>query len=134
MPKKSTIEPNEQSPEYAMNEEEAFTSDGHSIHNINPLGMRVLVEIMEVHGRSKGGLYLPDGAKEKMSESVLAKVVGVATATDEETEEETNISGIPYGSLVLIENDIGVNIPWNDKLRIIETIDILAAVESSQLT
>ena len=120
--------------EYDMNEEESFTSDGQSIHSINPLGMRVLVEVMDISNKSKGGLYLPDNAKEQMAESILAKVVAVATAMDEDTDEETNISGIPYGALVLIENDIGIKVPWNDKLRIIETIDVLATVESNQLT
>ena len=134
MAKKTTDYPQEFTEDYCLDQEPAFTTDGETIHSINPLGMRVLVEIMPASDRSRGGLYLPDNAKEKMSESILAKIVGVATATDEETEEETNISGLPHGALVLIENEIGINVPWNDKLRIIETMDVLAIVESSQLS
>ena len=112
----------------------SFLFDEKTVHSINPLGMRVLVEILDARDRSNGGLYIPDNAKEKMSESILAKVIAVASAEDEETFEETNISGIPLNAYVLIENDIGIRVPWNDRLRLVETIDVLAIIESSNVT
>ena len=112
----------------------SFLFDEKTVHSINPLGMRVLVEILDARDRSNGGLYIPDNTKEKMSESILAKVIAVASAEDEETFEETNISGIPLNAYVLIENDIGIRVPWNDRLRLVETIDVLAIIESSNVT
>ena len=58
----------------------SFLFDEKTVHSINPLGMRVLVEILDARDRSNGGLYIPDNAKEKMSESILAKVIAVASA------------------------------------------------------
>ena len=52
----------------------------------------------------------------------------VASAVDELTDEETNISGIPRGALVLIPRLSGTKIPWDDNLRIVETKEILAIV------
>jgi co-chaperonin GroES (HSP10) len=83
---------------------------------------------------TEGGLYLPEGAKESMQESVLAQVIEVASAVDTRTEEETNISGIPLGSMVLIPKTIGVKVPWDDSLRIIDTREILALVDEIRLT
>jgi co-chaperonin GroES (HSP10) len=80
------------------------------------------------------GLYLPEGAKENMQESVLAEVIEVASAVDSRTEEETNVSGIPLGSLVLIPKQQGVKVPWDDELRIIDTREILAVVDEIALT
>ena len=45
------------SEEQVMNEEPAFSVDGQTIHSINPLGMRVLVEVLDASDRSKGGLH-----------------------------------------------------------------------------
>ena len=112
----------------------SFLFDEKTVHSINPLGMRVLVEILDARDRSNGGLYIPDNAKEKMSESILAKVIAVASAEDEDTFEETNISGIPLNAYVLIENNVGIRVPWNDRLRLVETIDVLAIIESSNVT
>lgn len=112
----------------------SFVFDERTIHSINPLGMRVLVKIMDNQNQSKGGLYIPENAKENMSESVIAQIIAVASATDDETEEETNVSGLPKDAIVLIEKDIGIRVPWDDKLRIVETIDVLAIVEQIEIT
>lgn len=111
-----------------------FVMEQETMHRINPLGLRVLVKILDSKDTSNGGLFLPENTKENMSESVIAKVVAVASAVDDETQENTNISGIPENALVLIEKCIGVKVPWNDKLRMVETIDILAIVESTNLS
>lgn len=99
------------------------------MHQVNPLGMRVLVRILEQENRTDSGLYLPEGAKENMSESILVQVVEVASAIDRDTQEEANVSGIPLGAKVLIKKTTGVRIPWDDSLRIVDTKDVLALVE-----
>ena len=83
---------------------------------------------------SEGGLYLPEGAKEAMVESILCEVIEVASALDNSTEEETNVSGVPLGSRVLISRRAGIKVPWDDQLRIVETKDVLATVEQIDLS
>lgn len=90
--------------------------------------MRVVIRIRRDADRTETGLYLPEGAKQSMQDSLLGEVLEVASAVDHDTEEETNISGIPEGSLVLITKQAGVKIPWDDDLRIVETKDVLAIV------
>ena len=108
--------------------------DGAMIHKISPLGMRVVVRILPDNNRTEGGLYLPEGTKEAMQESILAEVIEVAVAHDDEFDEETNISGIPLHAQVLIAKDVGIKVPWDDSLRIIETIDVLALVDDITVT
>ncbi|MCB0310694.1 MAG: hypothetical protein KDD42_05635 [Bdellovibrionales bacterium] len=104
------------------------------VRRVNPLGMRVLVRLQDSRNRSDGGLYLPEGAKESQADSLVAEVVEVASATDLDTQEETNISGIPLGATVLIKKDAGVKVPWDDKLRIVETAEVLATVAEIEIT
>ena len=96
--------------------------------------MRVLVRILEAENQSPGGLYLPEGAKEAMQESLLVEVLEVASAVDDDTDEETNISGIPEGATVLIAKEVGIRVPWDDALRIVDTKDVLAIVEEISLS
>lgn len=103
------------------------------VRAIMPLGMRVLVRIRRELDRTDSGLYLPEGAKEQRLESLLGEVVEVASAHDEELDEETNISGVPQGALVLIARDAGISVPWDEDIRIVETCDVLAIVEESDL-
>lgn len=101
---------------------------------INPVGMRVLVRILPTENQTEAGLYLPQGAKESTQESVLAYVEEVASAIDQETSEEENISGIPLNARVLIKREAGVKVPWDDTLRIVETKEVLAIVEEAEIT
>ena len=98
------------------------------IRKVNPVGFRVLVRILKDSNVSDGGLYLPEGAKQNMMESLLAKVVEVASATDNQTDEETNVSGIPLHAHVLIPKHAGVKIPWDENLRLVDTKEVLAVV------
>jgi co-chaperonin GroES (HSP10) len=108
--------------------------EGRRIRRLHPLGFRVVARIVRESNVTDTGLYLPEGAKENMQESVLAEVIEVASAVDSRTEEETNVSGIPLGSLVLIPKQQGVKVPWDDELRIIDTREILAVVDEIALT
>ena len=105
-----------------------------TIRRVSPLGMRVLVRIQESEDVTDGGLYLPEGAKQNMAESVIAQVVEVALASDHKTQEETNISGVPLGAKVLIKKNAGVRVSWDDSLRIVETSEVLATVSEIELT
>ncbi|MFN4894658.1 MAG: co-chaperone GroES [Pseudomonadota bacterium] len=107
---------------------------GRPMRRLHPLGLRVVARIVKDSNVTDGGLYLPEGAKEAAQESVLAQVIEVASAVDTRTEEETNISGIPLGSMVLIPKAVGVKVPWDDSLRIIDTREILALVDEIRLT
>lgn len=103
------------------------------VRKINPLGYRVLISLMDENDMTDGGLYLPEGAKQNMNESLLARVIEVASATDQDTDEEHNISGIPLGATVLIAKNTGTRVPWDDRLRIVASKDILAIVEEVSL-
>lgn len=104
------------------------------MRRVHPLGLRVVARIVRNANVTEGGLYLPEGAKEALQESVLAEVIEVASAVDSRTEEETNVSGIPLGAKVLIPKSAGVKVPWDEELRIIDTRDILALVDEIDLT
>ena len=96
--------------------------------------MRVLVKILPESDQTDAGLYLPEGAKQALNESILAEVLEVASAMDSDSDEETNVSGIPMGSKVLIAKSTGIRVPWDDNLRIVKTTDVLATVAEIELS
>lgn len=105
-----------------------LSSESRKIRNISPLGFRVLVSIQKDTNMTDSGLYLPEGSKQASMDSVMGEVLEVARAHDHDTDEGTNVSGIPLGATVLIPKNAGVKVPWDDSLRIIETKDVLAIV------
>ena len=108
--------------------------DTKPVRRVNPIGMRVLVSLRKDTNQTEGGLYLPEGAKANLQESLLAEVLEVASAIDDETDEETNVSGIPLGALVLISKHAGVKIPWDENLRLVDTKEVLAIVNEINLS
>ena len=109
------------------------TINNKPIRRINPLGFRVVVRLVRDSNMTDTGLYLPEGAKQNMQESLLAEVVEVASAVDYDTDEEANVSGIPLGALVLIPKESGIKVPWDEDLRIIETKSVLAIINEVSL-
>lgn len=103
------------------------------MRRISPLGFRIVVKIRNVDNVTDAGLYLPEGAKAAGQESLIAEVIEVASASDNQTDEETNISGVPLNSMVLIAKDAGVKVPWDDSLRIVDTKDVLGIVHEVRL-
>jgi co-chaperonin GroES (HSP10) len=103
------------------------------IRRVSPLGFRVVVSLLKQAERTETGLYLPEGSRDALTESLLCKVVEVASAMDRDTQEEANISGIPMGATVLIPKNVGIKIPWDEELRIVETKDILAIVDELEM-
>lgn len=104
------------------------------IRRLHPLGFRVVAKIVKESNQTDSGLYLPEGAKTSTQESLLAEVIEVASTVDSHTDEETNVSGIPLGSLVLIPKDVGTTVAWDESLRIVDTREVLAIVEEITLT
>lgn len=97
-----------------------------------PLGMRVLVRVIKAEDTTDSGLYLPEGAKEKLHEAHYGEVVEVARASTEDPVEQgfgVNVAGVPNGAKILFQKDAGVKVPWDEDLRILETKEVLATVE-----
>jgi co-chaperonin GroES (HSP10) len=111
-----------------------FVETKRRVRKISPLGMRVLVQVRKESNQTDAGLYLPEGARENTNESLLGEVIEVASAVDEDTSEETNISGIPFGALVLFPRKAGTRVPWDDNLRVLETKEILALVHEVEVS
>lgn len=104
------------------------------LRSISPLGMRVVIRLRVDSNMTDGGLYLPEGAKQNLQESLLGEVIEVASAIDNESDEETNISGVPLGALVLIPKKAGITVPWDDNLRIVDTKEVLAIVNEEEIS
>jgi chaperonin GroES len=95
--------------------------------NVKPLGDRVLVQAIEQNEVKKGGIIIPDTAKEKPQEG---KVVAIGTGKRDE-----NGKLIPFevkkGDRVLISKYGGTEIKVDDKeYLIMREDDILGIIES----
>ena len=94
--------------------------------NIKPLGDRVLVEAIEQKDVMKGGIYIPDTAKDKPQE---AKVVAVGPGKRDEQGKLIPMEVKP-GDVVLTSKYGGTEIKLDDKeYKIVSSSDILAVVE-----
>ena len=94
--------------------------------NIKPLGDRVLVEAVENKEEMKGGIYIPDSAKEKPQE---AKVVAVGPGKKDENGKLILVE-VSAGDTVLTSKYGGTEIKIDDKeYKILNASDILAIVE-----
>jgi len=94
--------------------------------NLKPLGDRVLVEPVEEKELKKGGIIIPDTAKEKPTEGVI-RALGTGKTDD-------NGKKVPFevkvGDRVLISKYGGTEIKLNGKeYKILNSDDILAVVE-----
>jgi co-chaperonin GroES (HSP10) len=102
------------------------------VRHIMPLGPRVLVRVIKEEDVAESGLYLPQGAKERMQESLFGEVMEVARAEPKDVKEEgfgVNVAGVPHGAKVLFGKHAGIRVPWDDDLRLLETKEVLATVE-----
>ena len=91
---------------------------------IRPLGARVLVEPVETKEEVKGGIYIPDTAKEKPQEG---KVLAIGKKRDDDGKE------IPFdvkvGDIVLTSRYGGTEVKVDDKeYKVVNQDDILAVV------
>lgn len=94
--------------------------------NIEPLGDRVLVEAIEQKEVIKGGIVIPDSAKEKPQE---AKVVAVGPGKRDDSGKLIPME-VKVGDFVLTSKYGGTEIKLDDKeYKILNSSDILAIVK-----
>ena len=94
--------------------------------NLKPLGDRVLVEPVEEKEVKKGGIIIPDTAKEKPTEGLI---VALGTGKTDDNGKKVPFE-VKKGDLVLISKYGGTEIKLNGKeYKILNSDDILAVVE-----
>ena len=93
---------------------------------VRPLGDRVLIKALEAKEKSKGGIVLPDTAKEKPQEG---KVIAVGKGKTSEEGKNTPLE-VKKGDKILYGKYSGTEITVDDEEYIIlREDDILAIIE-----
>jgi chaperonin GroES len=94
--------------------------------NLKPLGDRVLVEQAEEKETKKGGIIIPDTAKEKPTEGI---VVALGTGKTDENGKKVAFE-VKKGDRVLVSKYGGTDIKIDGKeYKIFNSDDILAVIE-----
>lgn len=94
--------------------------------NLKPLGDRVLVEPVEEKEVKKGGIIIPDSAKEKPTEGI---VVALGTGKTDDHGKKVPFE-VKKGDRVLVSKYGGTEVKLNDKeYKILNADDILAVIE-----
>ena len=92
---------------------------------IQPLGDRVLVEPVEEQEDQKGGIYIPDSAKEKPQS---AKVIALGTGKTDDDGNKVPFE-VKVGDVVLVSKYGGTEVKIDDKeYKILGSDDLLAIV------
>jgi chaperonin GroES len=92
---------------------------------IKPLGDRILVEPIEEQEEKKGGIIIPDSAKEKPQES---KVVALGTGKTDDDGKKVPFE-VKKGDKVLVSKYGGTEIKLDGKeYKILNSDDILAII------
>ena len=93
--------------------------------NIMPLGDRVLLEICENRDQMKGGILIPDSAKEKPQEY---KVIALGTGKTDDNGNKVPFD-VKVGDIVLTSRYGGSEVKVDDKeYKVVNQDDILAIV------
>lgn len=93
--------------------------------NVKPLGDRVLVEAGEETEVMKGGIVIPDSAKEKPQESI---VVALGTGGLDDNGKKIPFD-VKVGDTVLTSKYGGTEVKIDDKeYKILNSSDILAVI------
>ena len=94
--------------------------------NLKPLGDRVLVEPVEEKEVKKGGIIIPDTAKEKPTEGLI---IALGTGKTDDNGKKVPFE-VKKGDRVLISKYGGTEIKLDGKeYKILNSDDILAVVE-----
>jgi chaperonin GroES len=94
--------------------------------NVKPLGDRILVEPVEEKEVKKGGIIIPDSAKEKPTESI---VVALGTGKTDDGGKKIPFE-VKKGDRVLVSKYGGTEIKLDGKeYKILNSDDILAIIE-----
>ena len=92
---------------------------------IQPLADRVLVQAIEVAEQVKGGILIPDSAKEKPQE---AKVVALGTGKLDDKGNKIPFD-VKVGDIVLTSKYGGTEVKYDDQdYKILSSSDILAVI------
>ncbi|MBI1176355.1 co-chaperone GroES [bacterium] len=93
--------------------------------NVKPLGDRVLVEPAEEKEVKKGGIIIPDSAKEKPMEGII---VALGTGKTDDNGKKVEFE-VKKGDRVLISKYGGTEIKIDGKeMKILNSDDILAVI------
>jgi len=94
--------------------------------NIRPLADRVLIKPMDATDELKGGIFIPDSAKEKPQEGEI-----VAVGTGKRDEKGDLIAfNVKVGDKVLLPKYGGTEIKYGDEVyQIVKEDDILAVID-----
>ncbi len=93
---------------------------------VKPIGDRVLVEPVEEKEQIKGGIFIPDSAKEKPQQ---AKVIALGTGKDDDDGKKVPFD-VKVGDTILMSKYGGTEIKLDDKeYKILSSSDILAVME-----
>ena len=93
--------------------------------NIKPLGDRVLLEICENKEQMKGGILIPDSAKEKPQEF---RVIALGTGKNDEKGNKIPFD-VKVGDIVLTSRYDSTEVKVDDKeYKVVSQDDILAVV------
>ncbi len=94
-------------------------------NKIQPLGDRVLVKAIEEVEQMKGGIYIPDTAKEK-PQSARVIALGTGKLNDDGTRSAFDVK---VGDVVLTSKYGGTEVKLDDEeYKILNSSDILAIV------
>ena len=94
--------------------------------NVKPLGDRILVEPAEEKEVKKGGIIIPDSAKEKPTESI---VIALGTGKTDDNGKKVPFE-VKKGDRVLVSKYGGTEIKLDNKdYKILSADDILAIIE-----
>ena len=94
--------------------------------NVKPLGDRILVEAIEEKETKKGGIIIPDSAKEKPTESI---VITLGTGKTDDNGKKVPFE-VKKGDRVLVSKYGGTEIKIDGKeYKILSSDDILAVLE-----
>jgi len=93
--------------------------------NIKPIGDRVLVQHIEEKEQVRGGIIIPDSAKEKPQE---AKVIALGSGKRDENGKVSPFE-VKVGDLVLLSPYGGNEVKVNDvKYKLVREDDILGVI------
>ncbi len=93
--------------------------------NVKPLGDRVLVEVLDAEEKTKGGIVLPDTAKEKPQQAKVV-AVGKGRVTD---DGKVILLEVKKGDIVLFGKYSGTELSLDEKtLLMLKEEDILGIV------
>ena len=94
--------------------------------NVKPIGDRLLVEAVEEKETKKGGIIIPDSAKEKPMESII---IALGTGKTDDNGKKVPFE-VKKGDRVLVSKYGGTEIKLDGKeYKILNADDILAVID-----